>query len=68
MGNGDEEGLQPLLEQARNTSDWSQAKKKAKGLFQYLSDKGTSDEDIARIKCPAGLELEAKHCPKSLSV
>jgi len=45
------------------------SKEKAKSLFQYLRDKGATDEHLDRIKCPAGLELGSETLPEiALSV
>src|SRR5262249_38663913 len=42
---------------------------KARSLFQYIRDRGIPDEDIARVNCPAGLELGAETLPEiALSV
>ena len=69
MGNGDEEALAAVVGTSPQYLGLVASKEKAKGLFQYLSDKGTSDEDLARIKCPAGLELGGETLPEiALSV
>jgi xanthine dehydrogenase accessory factor len=69
MGNGDEEGLEAVVGTKPQYLGLVASKEKAKSLFKYLSDKETPDEDIARFKCPAGLELGAETLPEiALSV
>ena len=69
MGNGDEEGLEAVVGTKPQFLGLVASKEKAKSLFQYLRDKGTPDEHIARFKCPAGLELGAETLPEiALSV
>jgi len=69
MGNGDEEGLEAVVGTQPQYLGLVASKEKANSLFQYIRDKGTPDEDIARVKCPAGLELGAESLPEiALSV
>src|SRR5215470_1332803 len=69
MGNGDEEGLEAVVGTQPQYLGLVASKEKAISLFQYIQDKGTPDEDIARVKCPAGLELGAESLPEiALSV
>jgi xanthine dehydrogenase accessory factor len=69
MGNGDEEGLEAVIGTQPQYLGLVASKEKARSLFQYIRGKGTSDEDIARVKCPAGLELGAESLPEiALSV
>src|SRR5262245_22925028 len=69
MGNGDEEGLEAVAGTNPQYLGLVASKEKAKSLFQYIRGKGTPDEDIARFKCPAGLELGAESLPEiALSV
>jgi len=69
MGNGDEEGLQAVAGSAPRYLGLVASEKKAKSLFEYLRNKGVTDEEIARIKCPAGLELGGETMPEiALSV
>src|SRR5215475_9537134 len=69
MGNGDEEGLDAVVGTQPQYIGLVASKEKAKSLFQYIRDIGTSDEDIARVKCPAGLEIGAESLPEiALSV
>jgi xanthine dehydrogenase accessory factor len=69
MGNGDEEGLEAVVGTEPKYLGLVASKEKAKSLFQYILDKGTPDEHIARVKCPAGLEFGAETLPEiALSV
>ena len=69
MGNGDEAGLEAVVGTQPQYLGLVASKEKARSLFQYIRDKGTPDEDIARVKCPAGLELGAETLPEiALSV
>jgi xanthine dehydrogenase accessory factor len=69
MGNGDEEGLEAVVGTQPQYLGLVASKEKARSLFEYFQDKGTPDEDIARVKCPAGLELGAETLPEiALSV
>ena len=38
--------------------------KKAKGLFEYLEDKGVPAEDLDRVRVPAGLSLGGETLPE----
>jgi xanthine dehydrogenase accessory factor len=64
MGNGDEEGLEAVVGTNPQYLGLVASKEKAKGLFQYIRDKGIPAEDIARVKCPAGLELGGETLPE----
>src|SRR5215813_6628807 len=69
MGNGDEEGLAAVVGTQPQYLGLVASEEKARSLFQYIRDKGTPDEDIERVKCPAGLELGAETLPEiALSV
>jgi xanthine dehydrogenase accessory factor len=69
MGNGDEEGLEAVVGTKPQYLGLVASREKAKSLFQYVRDKGATAEDIARIKCPAGLELGGETLPEiALSV
>jgi xanthine dehydrogenase accessory factor len=69
MGNGDEEGLEAVVGTNPQYLGLVASKEKAKSLFQYIRDKGMPAEDIARVKCPAGLELGGETLPEiALSV
>ena len=60
MGNGDEEGLMSVLGSKPKYFGLVASEKKAKALFEYVREVGTTDEQIALIKCPAGLEIGAQ--------
>ena len=69
MGNGDEEGLQAVVGTVPRYLGLVASAKKANSLFQYLREKGATDEQLARIKCPAGLKLGGETLPEiALSV
>jgi xanthine dehydrogenase accessory factor len=69
MGNGDEEGLAAVIGTQPQYLGLVASEEKARSLFEYVRDNGTPDEDIARVKCPAGLELGAETLPEiALSV
>jgi xanthine dehydrogenase accessory factor len=69
MGTGDEEGLEAVVGTQPQYLGLVASEEKARSLFQYIRDKGTPDEDIARVNCPAGLELGAETLPEiALSV
>ena len=57
MGNGDEEGLLSVVGTRPRYLGLVASEKKAKSLFEYARGKGVTDEQMALIKCPAGLEL-----------
>ena len=69
MGNGDEEGLQAVAGTKPKYLGLVASEKKSKALFQYLRDKGLTDDQFSNIKCPAGLELGGETLPEiALSV
>lgn len=69
MGTGDEEGLEAVADTAPKYLGLIASAQKAKGLFQYLQEKGIPAEDLSRVKCPAGLSLGAESLPEiALSV
>lgn len=69
MGNGDEEGLQSVTGTEPKYFGLVASREKALSLFQYVRDKGATEESINRIKCPAGLELGSETLPEiALSV
>ena len=69
MGSGDEEGLQAVVGTTPRYLGLVASEKKARALFEYLRQKGATDEQLARIKCPAGLELGGETMPEiALSV
>jgi xanthine dehydrogenase accessory factor len=69
MGNGDEEGLLSVIGTRPRYLGLVASEKKSKALFEYARAKGATDEDIAVIKCPAGIELGSETLPEiALSV
>jgi len=69
MGNGDEEGLLSVVGTRPRYLGLVASEKKSRALFEYARDKGATDEDIAAIKCPAGVELGGQTLPEiALSV
>ena len=69
MGNGDEEGLLSVIGTRPRYLGLVASKKKSKALFEYARSKGATDEDIAVITCPAGVELGSETLPEiALSV
>jgi xanthine dehydrogenase accessory factor len=69
MGNGDEEGVLSVVGTRPRYLGLVASEKKSKALFAYAREKGATDEDIARIKCPAGVELGGQTLPEiALSV
>jgi len=69
MGNGDEEGLQAVVGSSPKYLGLVASKKKAGALFDYARCKGATGDQIALIKCPAGIELGSETLPEiALSV
>jgi xanthine dehydrogenase accessory factor len=69
MGNGDEEGLLSVIGSRPRYLGLVASEKKSKALFEYARTKGASDEDIAAVTCPAGVELGSETLPEiALSV
>ena len=64
MGNGDEEGLLSVLGTRPRYLGLVASEKKAKALFAYAREKGVTDEDIAVVKCPAGIEIGSETLPE----
>lgn len=64
MGTGDEEGLEAVAGTTPKYLGLVASEKKAKGLFQYLNDKGVAAEDLERVKFPAGLSLGSETLPE----
>jgi len=57
MGNDDEEGLLSVVGTRPRYLGLVASQKKSRALFEYAREKGATDEDLAAIKCPAGIEL-----------
>ena len=69
MGTGDEEGLAAVAGTTPRYLGLVASTQKAKGLFQYLREKGIPAEHLDRVSCPAGLSLGGKTLPEiALSV
>jgi len=69
LGNGDEEGLQAVIGATPRYLGLVASEKKARSLFEYIREKGATDEQIAAIKSPAGIKLGGETMPEiALSV
>ena len=69
MGNRDEEGLLAVVGTRPGYLGLVASKKKSEALFEYVRSTGATDEDIAVITCPAGIEIGSETLPEiALSV
>ena len=69
MGNRDEEGLLAVIGTRPRYLGLVASKKKSRALFDYVRSTGATDEDIAVIGCPAGIEIGSETLPEiALSV
>ena len=69
MGNRDEEGLLAVTGTRPRYLGLVASRKKSEALFDYVRTTGVTDEDIAVITCPAGLEIGSETLPEiALSV
>ena len=69
MGNRDEEGLLAVIGTRPKYLGLVASRKKSEALFEYVRETGASDEDIAVITCPAGIEIGSETLPEiALSV
>jgi len=69
MGNRDEEGLLAVIGTRPKYLGLVASKKKSEALFEYVRTTGASDEDVAVITCPAGIEIGSETLPEiALSV
>ncbi len=69
MGNRDEEGLLAVIGTRPKYLGLVASRKKSEALFDYVRTTGASDEDIAVITCPAGIEIGSETLPEiALSV
>ena len=69
MGNRDEEGLLAVIGSRPRYLGLVASKKKSEALFEYVRTTGATDEDIAIITCPAGIEIGSQTLPEiALSV
>jgi xanthine dehydrogenase accessory factor len=64
MGNGDEEGLLAVIGTRPEYLGLVASKKKSEALFEYVRTTGATDEDIAVITCPAGIEIGGETLPE----
>lgn len=69
MGNRDEEGLLAVIGSRPRYLGLVASKKKSEALFEYVRTTGATNEDIAVITCPAGIEIGSQTLPEiALSV
>lgn len=69
MGNQDEEGLLAVIGTRPRYLGLVASRKKSAALFDYVRETGASDEDIALITCPAGVDIGSETLPEiALSV
>ena len=64
MGNRDEEGLLAVIGTRPRYLGLVASRKKSEALFEYVRGTGASDEDIAVITCPAGIEIGSETLPE----
>ena len=64
MGNRDEEGLLAVIGTRPKYLGLVASRKKSEALFDYARTNGASDEDIAVITCPAGIEIGSETLPE----
>ena len=64
MGNGDEEGLLSVIGTRPRYAGLVASEKKSKALFEYARGKGATHEDLAVVKCPAGLDFGSETWPE----
>jgi len=67
QGQGDEEALQAALKLNPNYLAFVASRKKAEAVFEYLRAEGATEEQLQRIKAPAGLNISA-HLPEEIAV
>ena len=69
MGNRDEEALLAVIGTRPKYLGLVASRKKSEALFEYVRTTGTTDEDLAVVTCPAGLEIGSETLPEiALSV
>jgi xanthine dehydrogenase accessory factor len=69
MGIGDEEALEAVIRTRPRYIGLVASREKARSLFQYLRNKGITDEQLDRVQSPAGLRLGGETIPEiALSV
>ena len=65
MGNRDEEGLLAVIGTRPKYLGLVASRKKSEALFEYVRETGASEEDIAVITCPAGIEIGSETLPET---
>ena len=69
MGNRDEEGLLAVIGTRPKYLGLVASRKKSEALFEYVRTTGSTEEDIAVVTCPAGLDIGSETLPEiALSV
>jgi xanthine dehydrogenase accessory factor len=64
MGDGDEEALSAVAGSNASYIGFVASREKSSKLFDYLRGNGIADQDLKKIKSPAGLELGAESLPE----
>jgi len=64
MGDGDEEALRAAASSQAAYIGFVASREKSAKLFQHLREKGVPEDQLKRIKSPAGLELGAETLPE----
>ena len=64
MGSGDEDALEAAVRSAARYVAMVASRKKAEHLLAYLAGLGVPSEQLARVKCPAGLDLGGMRAPE----
>ena len=64
MGNSDEEGLKAVIGSRPRYLGLVASEKKSRALFEYVRDAGATNEDLAVITCPAGIEIGSETLPE----
>jgi xanthine dehydrogenase accessory factor len=64
MGNWDEEAIKHVLALAPSYVGLVASKKRFQEIVSRLSGEGVSREQLARVTCPAGLEISARTLPE----
>ena len=64
QGAYDEEALEAVIDTSACYIGLVASGKRAATIFQYLRDKGVQSERLQRVKCPAGLQLNAVTPPE----
>ncbi|MFW9928072.1 MAG: XdhC family protein [Candidatus Thorarchaeota archaeon] len=67
QGEYDEEALEMALQQSVSYISFVASRKKSEKIFEYLKGNGISDDELSRIRTPAGLDIKAK-MPEEIAV